>query len=130
MQQGHVSTKAVQQTPISRSMLFCSPALRYPEWIAEYMLSSAFFPLPFSVSNMLSYLFPEATQNYYDAVLEDFVTRHHPAAIPKAALPVAFILGDIAVSAGFVWFNLASAKGFYAFAAIACTAAAIKKMKK
>jgi hypothetical protein len=102
----------------------------YPEWIAEYMLSSAFFPLPFSVSNMLSYLFPEATQNYYDAVLEDFVTRHHPAAIPKAALPVAFILGDIAVSAGFVWFNLASAKGFYAFAAIACTAAAIKKMKK
>ena len=39
------------------------------------MLSSALFPLPFSLSNMLSYLFPETTQNYYDAVLEDFVTR-------------------------------------------------------
>ena len=65
----------MQLTPISRNILFCSPALRYPEWIADYMLSSALFPLPFSLSNMLSYLFPETTQNYYDAVLEDFVTR-------------------------------------------------------
>lgn len=99
----------------------------YPEWIADYMLSSALFPLPFSLSNMLSYLFPEATQNYYDAVLEDFVTRHHPATLPKAAMPVAFILGDLAVSAGFVLFNLASAKVLGALAAIACTAAAAKK---
>jgi len=99
----------------------------YPEWIADYMLSSALFPLPFSVSNMLSYLFPEATQNYYDAVLEDFVTRHHPATLPKAAMPVAFILGDLAVSAGFVLFNLVSVKVLGALAAIACTAAAAKK---
>jgi len=99
----------------------------YPEWIADYMLSSALFPLPFSLSNMLSYLFPEATQNYYDAVLEDFVTRHHPATLPKATMPVAFILGDLAVSAGFVLFNLASAKVLGALAAIACTAAAAKK---
>ena len=60
----------MQLTPISRNILFCSPALRYPEWIADYMLSSALFPLPFSLSNMLSYLFPETTQNYYDAVLD------------------------------------------------------------
>ena len=65
---------------------FCSPALRYPEWIADYMLSSALFPLPFSLSNMLSYLFPETTQNYYDAVLEDFVTRQFLSTIAPHAL--------------------------------------------
>jgi len=106
----------------------------YPEWIAEYMLSSALFPLPISLSNALSYLFPEATQNYYDAVIESFVTRYHPthlkAALPQALVPVAFLLGDLAVSAGFVGFNLASAKGLCAIAAVACTAAAIKATKK
>jgi len=37
-------------------------ATTYPEWIAEFMLSSALFPLPLSLSNALSYLFPETTQ--------------------------------------------------------------------
>lgn len=69
----------MQLTPISRNILFCSPALRYPEWIADYMLSSALFPLPFSLSNMLSYLFPETTQNYYDAVARGF--RYSPVSI-------------------------------------------------
>ena len=50
------------------------------------MLSSALFPLPFSLSNMLSYLFPETTQNYYDAVLEDFVTRQFLSTIAPHAL--------------------------------------------
>jgi len=109
-------------------------ASTYPEWIAEYMHSSSLFPLPVSLSNMLSYLFPEATQNYYDAVIEDFVNRHHPmhlkAALPQALLPVAFLLGDLAVAAGFMGFNLASPQGLCAIAAILCTAAAIKANKK
>jgi len=103
----------------------------YPEWIADYMLSSVLFPLPISLSNLLSYLFPEATQNYYDAAIEGFVTRYHPthlkAALPRALLPVAFLLGDLAVSAGFVGFNLASAKGLCAVAAVAAAAKTGKK---
>ena len=37
-------------------------ASTYPEWIAEYMLSSRLVPLPLSLSNALSYLFPETAQ--------------------------------------------------------------------
>ena len=33
-------------------------ASTYPEWIAEYMLSSYLVPLPLSLSNALSFLFP------------------------------------------------------------------------
>jgi hypothetical protein len=106
-------------------------ASTYPEWIADYMLSSTLFPLPISLSNAFSYLFPEKTQNYYDAVVEGFVNRHHPVhlkdALPQAALPVAFFLGDLAVSAGFVGYNLASAEGLAALAVIVC---AVKAMKK
>jgi len=109
-------------------------ASTYPEWIAEYMLTASFVPLPVSLSNMLSYLFPEATQSYYDSVIESFVTRHHPihlkAALPTSLLPVAFLLGDLAVAAGFVGFNLASAKGLIALAAIAAMGKAVKTNKK
>ena len=37
-------------------------ASTYPEWVAEYMLSSYLVPLPLSLSNLLSYLFPETAQ--------------------------------------------------------------------
>ena len=53
-------------------------ASTYPEWIAEYMLSSALVPLPLSLSNLISYLFPETTQKYYDALVEPLVTTAHP----------------------------------------------------
>ena len=37
------------------------PAASHPEWIAQWMLTSH-VPLPISLSNALSYLFPERTQ--------------------------------------------------------------------
>jgi len=87
-------------------------ASTYPEWIAEYMLSSYLVPLPLSLSNLVSYLFPETVQEYYDALIEPLVTRAHPvhlkAALPAPLLPAAFLLGDLALSAGFVGFALAS----------------------
>ena len=42
------------------------------------MLSSALVPLPLSLSNLASYLFPETTQAYYDALIEPLVTVAHP----------------------------------------------------
>jgi len=85
-------------------------ASTYPEWIAQYMLASSLFPLPFSISNLASYLFPETTQAYYDKIIEPLVTRHHPkylkAALPAIFIPVAFLAGDVTLSIGFIGFAL------------------------
>jgi len=87
-------------------------ATTYPEWVAEYMLTSHLVPLPLSLSNAISFLFPETAQAYYDALIEPLVTRVHPkhlkTALPASLYPVAFLLGDLALSAGFVAFALAS----------------------
>ena len=90
----------------------CNHARSYPEWIAAYMLSSRLCPLPLSLSNALSYMFPETTQAFYDNVLEAFVMRHHPIrlkeALPAPLLPAVFLLGDLVLAAGFTVFCLAS----------------------
>ena len=105
-------------------------ASTYPEWIAEYMLSSYLVPLPLSLSNLLSYLFPETTQAYYDALIEPLVTKAHPkhlkAALPASLVPVAFLAGDLAVSAGFAAFALASPLAVVAAAAVFLAAKARK----
>jgi len=108
-------------------------ASTYPEWIADYMLSCFFVPLPISLSNMLSYLFPEAAQNYYDAVIEHVFNRFHPvhlkAALPPSLVPAAFLLGDLAVATGFVAYHMFSAT-FGAIAIVAGIAALVKAGKK
>merc|ERR1712183_480556 len=80
----------------------------YPEWIAKYMLSCHLVPLPVSLSNLISYAFPETTQAYYDALIEPLVTRAHPkhlkTALPAVLYPAAFLLGDFALAAGFAVF--------------------------
>jgi len=87
-------------------------ATTYPEWIANYMLSSYLFPLPLSLSNAISYLFPETTQQYYDTAIEAFTAAHHPmhlkAALPAPLVPFAFLFADVALSAGFLAFAAAS----------------------
>jgi hypothetical protein len=104
-------------------------ASTYPEWIAEYMLNSYLFPLPLSLSNVLSFIFPEAAQMFYDQLVESFVTAHHPmhlkAILPAPLIPVAFLLGDLAVAAGFVSFFLASP-----VALVAATAIVVSKARK
>ena len=105
-------------------------ASTYPEWIAEYMLSSALAPLPLSLSNLASYLFPETTQKYYDALIEPLVTVAHPkhlkATLPAALYPVAFLAGDIALAAGLVGFSLASPMAVAAVFAMV----ALRKVRK
>jgi len=104
-------------------------ASTYPEWIAEYMLSSALVPLPLSLSNLASYLFPETTQAYYDALVEPLVTAAHPKhlkdALPAALYPAAFFTADLALAVGFVAFSIASPVA--AVAVIAVVAAKTRK---
>ena len=106
-------------------------ATTYPEWVAEYMLSSYLVPLPVSLSNAISYLFPETTQAYYDALIEPLVTKAHPkhlkAALPAPLVPAAFLVGDLAVASGFFGFALASPMVLVAAAAVAVAAKAARK---
>jgi len=99
-------------------------ASTYPEWIADYMLST-YVPLPISISNLLSYLFPATTQAYYDATLERFFQSTSPflvslkASLPTPLVALAFVVADLAVSLGFVAFSLASSQALVALAAVA-----------
>jgi len=106
-------------------------ASTYPEWIAEYMLSSHLVPLPLSLS--LSYLFPETTQAYYDALIEPLVTAAHPKhlkkTLPAPLLPAVFLAGDLALSVAFVAFALASPVAAVAAAAAIAAIVAAKSRK-
>ena len=42
----------------------------YGEWVADYFLDAATYPVPYSLGSGLSYLFPELVQTFHDAVLE------------------------------------------------------------
>jgi len=94
-----------------------------PNWIAEYLLTS-YVPLPVSLSNAISFAFPESTQAYYDAVLEDFFGATAPSlmklktALPSPLVAAAFLISDLAVSAGFIGFSLASPKAVLAVVAV------------
>jgi len=87
-------------------------ASAHPEWIAAWMLTSL-VPLPLSLCNSISYLLPEATQAYYDA-LEPLVGAATPSflAIKEGSSPLsvllAFALGDLALALGFATYTLAS----------------------
>ncbi len=69
-------------------------------------------------------------QAFYDAVVEGFVTAHHPvhlkAALPAPLLPAAFALGDLALATGFVAFSLASPMALVAVTAVVAGAMARK----
>ena len=68
-------------------------ASTYPEWIASYMLASS-MPLPLSLSNLLSHIFPTTTQAFYDGLVEPLFpaagnshySRAPPAAGPQSML--------------------------------------------
>ena len=93
----------------------------YPEWISEWMLRSL-VPVPFSLGNLISYLFPDATQAYYDR-LEPLVGMATPTllflkrALPSPLVLLTFVLGDIAASLGFATFSLATSEAAIALLA-------------
>lgn len=96
-------------------------ATTYPEWIAAWALA---YPVHLTAGNGVSFLFPATTQSYYDAVLEPaFQATKSSLGSLKTVLPaplvaVVFIALDLLVSAGLVFYTLASLKVALAMAAV------------
>eukprot|EP00966_Prymnesium_polylepis_P000094 2117-Prymnesium_polylepis.1 len=93
-------------------------ATTYGEWIAPTMLAQRAVPLPCSLCNLLSYLWPAAAQAYYDALLEPLLPRAAFPALralargtPAPLRPLAFVAVDAALAAGFAVWALCSATG-------------------
>jgi len=109
-------------------------AATYPEWIAHWMLDSTLYPLPLSLGNALSLLFPLKTQGYYDNALEPLMAVLAPKLVAlKAALPAPLVVGavalaDGALSAGFAAYTLADLK--MALAASVLLALFVTKSRK
>jgi len=95
-------------------------ASTYPEWIAGYMLGRS----TYSVSNLLSYLFPATTQAYYDTYLEQFFQASSPtlvnlmATLPAPLIALTFVVADLLVAAGFAAFSLSSLKSLVTLVAL------------
>ena len=107
----------------------------YGEWIADYFLGVATYPLPYSLGSALAYLFPEHVQAYYDAVLEPpFLAgaahlKSISAAAPDAVIGAIVVGFDLALGAGFAAYALAAhAKVAVALAAVG--AAAVYKKRQ
>jgi hypothetical protein len=84
----------------------------HPEWIAEWMLTSSILPLPFSMSNLLSYLFPATVQSFYNKALEPVAASMAPglkvfkAAAPSPLIVFAFVAFDFGISSAFLVYSL------------------------
>lgn len=108
-------------------------ASTFPEWIADWMLSTAIVPVPCSFIYILAYRFRDTLQAYYDTLLEPFFQRTAGALVQlKAATPsplvfLAFVLADIAASTGFIMYSLVS--NLDVVAALAAVAFAAKAMR-
>jgi len=86
-------------------------ASTYPEWVSGYMLTSS-MPLPLSLSNLLTYLFPATAQAFYEGLVEPLFPsaggsyRSYLEGVPAALAPAAFVAGDLAASSAFFAFSL------------------------
>jgi len=97
-------------------------ASTHPEWVAEYLLSATVYPSPFSLSALLSYLFPERAQEFYSAHLEPLLAKVNVRAVkPFLAYPTVVVLpavitGDVLIAFGFsTFFLLTSPTGLALF---------------
>ena len=94
------------------------------------MLNVAVFPLPISLSNLLTYLFPTTAQAYYDKHLEAAFADHQSHLrkwkrdLPTVLIAPLIAAVDLLCAVGFVLYALASPKVLAALAAVAVVARA------
>ena len=109
-------------------------ASTHPEWIAHYLLTTTFYPLPWSLTSALSYFFPANAQAFYDAVLEELLgasssrLRSLKNSMHDGIAPLVVALVDIGCAAGFGLYSLAS--GETALTLLLVTAALLKANRK
>lgn len=98
------------------------------EWIADLVLESTLYPLPYSLAAAASYLFPHSVQAFYDAQLEPFFTststhlKGLKAAVPAPVALAILAAVDAACVGAFAAWALFSLKGATALVAVAAVA--------
>lgn len=103
-------------------------ATTFSAWFAQWLLDTSVYPVPLSLSNVLSYIFPATSQAYYDAALEPLFVSNQPrlvdawARLPRVSVIAIVAILDLAIAVGFVAF---SATGFGIKFAAALTAVAV-----
>ena len=105
----------------------------HPEWSAA-LLSASPSPWPYPCFRLMAALLPEATQSYYDAVLEPLFRRVAPPSLtrsvvaPSAALGIVVLVADAVLAVVFVFYFLflhllGSLAALLTLAVVAATAA-------
>jgi hypothetical protein len=106
-----------------------------PEWIADLVLGSTFYPLPYSLTSAASYLFPNDVQAFYNAHLEQFFAmtstnlKGLKAAVPAPAALAILAAFDVACVGAFAAWALFSFKGAAALLAVAAIAKSRRVVK-
>lgn len=100
-------------------------ASTHPAWIAELLMA---YPVQYSATSALSYLFPAKVQAFYDAVMEPLNAQvAWKVGVPAPVAMGAIFAIDLACAAGFSVYSLASVEGLVALFAVA---AAVKASRK
>lgn len=98
------------------------------EWIADLVLGSTVYPLPYSLASATSYLFPRSVQAFYDAQLEQFFAststdlKGLKAAVPAPVALAILAAFDVACVGAFAAWALLSLKGVATLLAVAAIA--------
>ena len=105
------------------------------EWIADLVLESTVYPLPYSLASAASFLFPHSVQAFYDAQLEQFFTststdlKSLKAAVPAPVALAILAAFDVACVGAFAMWAIFSVKGAIALLAVAAVATSRRSVK-
>ena len=109
----------------------------FPEWVANLVVDSRAFPLPFALSTAAAHLFPAAVQAFYDDALEPLLDASVVPGLERlnAALPTPLALGvmacaDVLMVAGLAAWSALSVKIAVAAASVAAVAKASRRARK
>lgn len=111
-------------------------ASTYGDWIADWLLGTTVWPLPFSFASALAFLFPVSVQTYHDTWLEPIIVRVATAlkttkrSVPSIFVAMIVATFDVALAFGFAAFSLVvAAPKLTAAAAAAAVATRVANRK-
>ena len=108
----------------------------FPEWVANLVVDSRAFPLPFALSTAAAHLFPAAVQAFYDDALEPLLDVSVPglerlnAALPMPLALAVMVCADVLMVAGLAAWSALSVKVVVAAASVAAVAKASRRTLK
>jgi len=111
-------------------------ASAYPEWIAATFLGTRFYPLPISICNLISFLFPKLTQDFYDTYLEELfwqninILQDAEKMAPSAVKTLIIAVLDVALAAGFTAYAVSTVLAPATALAVVAGMAYMQRMRK